>query len=408
MKVKYEKCCGLDVHKQTVVACVTLGAAGATPTTETRTFGTTTSDLQQLEAWLKANAVTAVGMESTGVYWKPIYNLLEGKFELIVANPERMKSVKGSKTDVHDAEWIGDLLRHGMLPTSYIPSQQLRDWRELTRQRTSLTEQRASLTNKIQKILEDAGIKLGDVVSDITGVSARAMLKELIDGKTDAAAIAELAKGQLRKKRDLLAKALTGSIRPVHRFLLAEMMSQIEALDETIARFDERIAEEMASCQAELDRWDEIPGIGVRTAQVVLAEVGPTLEQFKTPEQFAKWVGVSPGNNTSGGKRKSGKTTKGSPWLGKALNEAALAATRKKNSYFQAKYRSLAVRRGKKRALGAIAHKLVVTGYHMIRRKTHFEDLGGNFLDKRNHEKIKQRSVKKLNSIGYRVELVPI
>jgi len=369
MEVKYERCCGLDVHKKTVVACVIVPGADGQAAKETRTFETMTEDLEALSRWLEACGVTHVAMESTGVYWKPVYNLLDGRFEVLVVNPEHVKALSGRKTDVADAEWIADLLRHGLLKGSFIPSALLRELRDLTRYRTRLGDERKSEVNRLQKVLEDANIKLASVASDVMGVSGRAILNELVQGNTDPALLAELAKGRLRDKQDLLEKALRGALKPHHRFMLAQHLSHIDFLDEAIERLDRQIGEQMRPFEAALQRWDSLPGINRRIAEIIIAEVGADLGPFEEAAHLASWTGMCPGNNESAGKRFSGKTRKGSKWLRRALIEAAHGAARTKDKYFQAQYRRLAARRGKQRAAVAVGHSLLVTGYYLITGK---------------------------------------
>ena len=407
MQVEYERCCGIDVHKETVVACVIVPGADGKPIKETRTFNTMTGDLRALAEWLKQKQCTHVAMESTGVYWKPVYNLLEGQFEVLVVNAEHLKKVAGRKSDVADAEWIADLLRHGLLKGSFIPSAPQRAWRDLTRYRTTLTDERTREVNRVQKVLEDANIKLASVASNVMGVSGRAMLEQLIQGKTDPALLAELAKGRLREKRELLEQALTGTFKPHHRFMLIQHLSHIDFLDEQIAKLDAALEEQMRPFQAELMRWDQIPGINLRIAQVLVAEIGTDLKQFEDAAHLASWAGMCPGNNESGGKRKSGRTRKGSKWLRRALVEAAHGAARTKAKYFKNLYHRLAGRRGKQRAIVAVGHSLLVTGYYLITRGRNYEDLGANYFDERNKEMVKRQAIKRLEKLGFKVELKP-
>jgi transposase len=408
MEVVYERCCGIDVHKQTVVACVIMPDVTGKPKKETRTFGTMTGDLNALAQWLKEQGVTHVAMESTGVYWKPVYNLLEGQFEILVVNPDHVKKIRGHKTDVSDAEWLADLLRHGLLKGSFIPSAQQRALRDLTRYRTTLTDERSREVNRVQKVLEDANLKLSSVATDVMGVSGRAILNELLAGNTDPHLLAELAKGRLREKRDLLEQALAGTLKAHHRFLLIQHLCHIDFLDEQIVKLDDEIAEQMRPFEAEVMRWDQLPGINRRIAEVLIAEVGADLKQFPDAQHLASWAGICPGNNASGGKRKSGRTRKGSVWLRRALVEAAHGAARSKTKYFSGLYHRLAGRRGKKRALVAVAHSLLVTGFHMITRQEDYKDLGPNYFDERNKEAVKRRAVKRLEQLGFQVELKPV
>ena len=408
MNVLYERCCGIDVHKQTVVACVIVLDGAGKAVKETRTFGTMSADLQALATWLQTKGCTHVAMEATGVYWKPVYNLLEGQFAILVVNAEHLKKVSGRKSDVQDAEWIADLLRHGLLKGSFIPSAQQRVLRDLTRYRTTLTDDRTREVNRLQKVLEDANLKLTSVATDIMGVSGRAILAALLAGQSDPATLAELAKGRLREKRSLLEQALAGTLKPHHRFLLIQHLSHIDYLDEAIAKLDGEIEEQMRPFVAELARWDQLPGINQRIAQIIVAEVGADLAPFATADHLASWAGLCPGNNESAGKRKSGKTRKGNLWLRRALIEAAHGAARTKHKYFAALYHRLAGRRGKKRALVAVAHSLVVTGYHLITRNQDYQDLGPNHFDQRNKEAVLQRTLNRLAQLGYQVELKPV
>jgi transposase len=408
MQVVYERCCGIDVHKQTVVACTVVPGADGQALKETRTFGTMTENLAALADWLAELGVTHVTMESTGVYWKPVFNLLDGRFAILVVNAERIKAMAGRKTDVQDAEWLADLLRHGLLKGSFIPSELLRELRDLTRYRTKLGDERKSEINRVQKVLEDANIKLASVASDVMGVSGRAMLAELVQGQTDAATMAQLARGRLRDKLDLLQQALSGRVRPHHRYMLAQHLAHIDYLDAAIAELDRQIAEQMRPFAAALATWDSLPGINQRIAEILVAELGPDLQPFEDAEHLASWAGMCPGNNESAGKRKSGRTRKGSPWLRRALIEAAHGAAHTKHKYFQALYRRLASRRGRQRAAVAVGHSLLVTGYHLITRQTAYEDLGGNYFDERDREAVKRRALRRLEKLGYQVQLTPL
>ena len=407
MNVVYERCCGIDVHKQSVVACVVMPGVDGRPVKETRSFSTLSGELNALAQWLQAQGCTHVAMESTGVYWKPVYNLLEGEFKILVVNAEHIKQIAGRKTDVSDAEWIADLLRHGLLKGSFIPSAQQRTLRDLTRYRTSLTDDRTREVNRLQKVLEDANLKLTSVISDIMGVSGRAILAQLLQGETDPALLAELAKGRLREKRALLEQALAGTLKPHHRLMLILHLSPIDYLDEAITQLDGELEEPMRPFVAQLERWDQLPGINRRIAQVIVAEVGADLQPFADAHHLASWAGMCPGQHESAGKRKSGKTRKGSVWLRRALIEAAHGAAHTKDKYFAALYHRLAGRRGKKRALVAVGHSLLVTGYYLITRHRDYKDLGPHYFDERHKESIRQRAVKRLTQLGYQVELKP-
>jgi transposase len=408
MEVQYERCCGIDVHKKTVVACVIVpGDKRGEVEKETQTYGTMADDLGALGQWLQSRGVTHIAMESTGVYWKPVFNLLEGQFAIVVVNAERIKALRGRKTDVADAEWIADLLRHGLLRGSFIPSAQQRVLRDLTRFRTSLVNDRVRAVNRLQKTLEDANLKLASVVTDITGVSARAILDALLAGQTDAAALTALAKGRLRTKTAQLQKALAGTLQPHHRVLVAELLSQIDYLDEAIARLDSEIAARMQPFQAELAQLDSIPGVSQRIAEVLIAEVGVDMTPFASAQRLASWAGMCPGNHESAGKRKTGKTRHGSPWLRRALTEAAHGAARTKRSYLSAHYRRLAARRGSKRAIIAVGHTILTISYYMLTRRSTYHDLGPNYYDERDREGVKRRAVRRLEQLGYQVTLSP-
>lgn len=405
MNVMYERCCGLDVHKKSVVACL-LTPQGK----EVRTFSTMTPDILKMADWLRSEGCTHVAMESTGVFWKPIYNLLEGEFELLVVNAQHIKAVPGRKTDVKDSEWIADLLRHGLLRASFIPDQEQRDLRELTRYRTTLVRERADTINRLHKVLEDANIKLAGVATDITGVSARTMLEALLSGQSDSAALADLAKGRLREKSDALLAALSGRVRSIHRFMIAQHLGHIDYLDASIERVSQEIEEKSRPFvgEGEIEILDSVPGISERAAQVLVAEVGTDMSRFPSAAHLASWAGICPGNNQSGGKRGSGRTTKGSPWLRQVLMEVAHGAVRTKGSYFGAQYHRLAGRRGSKRAMVAVAHSILVVVYHVLSRHVSYQELGGNYFDERERQMVEKRAVRRLEKLGYQVQLTPI
>ncbi len=364
MKILYERCAGLDVHKKTVVACVLVFEGAREVRHETRTFGTMTADLLALSDWLTAWGCTHVAMESTGDYWKPVFNLLEGAFEVLLVNPQHVKAVPGRKTDVKDAEWLAELLQHGLLRASFIPPVAQRELRDLTRYRNTFIRERATLVNRVQKVLEDANIKLASVASDVMGVSGRAMLEALFVGQTDATLLADLAKGRLREKREALVKALEGRVKLHHRFVLTELLCQIDSLDETITRFDEQIRQVSVPFEEAVALLDTIPGVARRAAEMIVAEIGSDMSRFPSADDLASWAGVAPGNHESAGKRYSGKTRKGNQTLRTTLTQAAHSATRTK-TYLAAQYRRLATRRGKKRAIMAVAHSILVMAYHI-------------------------------------------
>jgi transposase len=407
MDVIYARCCGLDIHKKTVVACLISSAPGQPPQKEVRTFRTMTAELLLLADWLQAAGCTHVAMESTGVYWRPVYNLLEGLFTLLVVNAQHIKAVPGRKTEVKDAEWIAELLRHGLLRGSFIPSKPQRQLRELTRHRTTLVQDRARVINRLQAVLEDANIKLAAVVTDIRGVSARAMLEALITGERDVTVLADFARGRLRAKRDQLEEALQGYCTPHHSFLLTEYLSQIDYLDEAIARVSTMIAQHLEAEREAVALLDTIPGVSQRTAEILLAEIGTDMTRFPSAKHLASWAGMCPGNYESGGKRLNGKTRKGSRWLRQGLVEAAHVAAKTKQTYLAAQYQRIAARRGKKHALIALGHTILTIVYHMLTRKQPYQDLGAAYFDTRDQRRIEHRLVRRLERLGYRVSLQP-
>jgi transposase len=369
-----DRCAGLDVHKKTVVVCVRCTGPDGSVDSQVRTFGTMTADLLALSDWLAAQGVRQLAMESTGVYWKPIFNILEGHFEVMLVNAGRLKQVPGRKTDVKDAEWIAQLLQYGLLSPSFIPKPEIRELRELTRQRTELVRDQAAVANRIQKVLEDANIKLGDVASDVLGVSGRAMIRAIIDGQDDVERLADLAKRRLRDKIPELKRALHGRVTEHHRFLLRALLDQMEALEGLIARFEARIDEAMKPSSAAAARLRGIPGVGERAAEVIVAEVGPDVSPFPTAGHLSSWAGLCPGNNESAGKRRSGKTTKGSQWLRTTLVQVAWAASHTKETIFSACYQRWVKRMGKKKALVALAHKILVVIWHVLTQGTEYRE----------------------------------
>jgi transposase len=395
------------VHKKTVVACLVTPGPGRRPKKEVRTFGTMTGDLLALADWLAAAGCTHVAMESTGVYWQPIWNLLESRFELLLVNAQHIKAVPGRKTDVRDCEWIADLLRHGLLRGSAVPERARRELRELTRYRTSLIRERAAEVNRLQKVLEGANIKLAAVATDILGVSARRMLRALIAGETDATALAGLALGQLQKKHAELERALVGQFGPHQRYLVATMLAHIDYLDARLAELSAVIEEQMRPFQATIERLDTIPGVGRRIAEILVAELGTDLRRFPTAGHLASWAGVCPGNYESAGKQRTGRTRKGNPWLRWALIEAAQAGGRTRGSYLAALLRRLTARRGKKRALIAVAHSILVSVYYLMTRSEPYADLGPDHFDRLHQRRTERRLVQRLEGLGYDVSLTP-
>lgn len=400
MQVMYERCAGLDVHKKTVVACVVTPAGQ-----ETRTFATMTADLLTLADWLLACGCTHVAIESTGDYWKPVFNILEGTCEVILVNAQHVKAVPGRKTDVKDAAWLAELLQHGLLRASFIPPVAQRELRDLTRYRSTFIRERVTLINRVQKLLEDANIKLAAVASDIMGVSGRAILAALIAGQTEPHTLAELAKGRLRSKREPLAKALDGRVKPHHRFVLTELLCQIDGLDDTIARFDAQIQAICGPFEEAVALLDTIPGIARHTAEMLVAEIGTDMSRFPSADHLASWAGVAPGNYESAGKRASGKTRKGNRFLRTTLVQAAHVAARTKGTYLSAQYRRLAARRGKKRAILALAHSMLIMAYYMIQRQEPYREVGADFFDRLQPEDTARRLIKRLEGLGYQVTL---
>jgi transposase len=374
MDLIYPRCAGLDVHKKTVVACVRRGGPDGQAGPEVRTYGTMTADLIALADWLDAEGVSHVAMESTGVYWKPVFHLLEGRFEVLLVNARHIKQVPGRKTDVKDAEWIAQLLQCGLLSASFIPPPPIRELRDLTRQRAQLVRERAAAANRIQKVLEDANIKLASVATDVLGVSGRAMLAALIGGRDDPAALAALARGRLRDKTPELTRALQGLVSDHHRFLLRTLLRQIDQLEGLIAEYTARIEAVMVPLAEAAARLESIPGLGSRAAEVIVAELGTDMAAFPTAGHLASWAGLCPGNNESAGKRRTGTTTKGSQWLRTVLVQVAWSASHTKETIFSATYRRWAKRMGKKKALVALGHKILVVIYKLLKDKTEYRE----------------------------------
>lgn len=409
MEVVYERCCGLDVHKQSVVACRILPQEGGGWQKETRRFGTLTDELLQLADWLRAGQVRAVAMESTGVYWKPIFNILESEFKVLLVNARQIKYVPGRKSDVSDAQWIAELLQHGLLKASFIPEAPQRDLRDLIRYRTSLVGERTREINRVQKVLEDGNVKLASVATNVLGVSGREMLRALVAGVEDPQALAQLAKGRLRAKLPQLERALQGRMRESHRLLLRLHLEHIDDLTGKIEQLNEEIERRLDPFdqEAAVQRLDGIPGVGVEVAQVIVAELGVDMSRFPSAAHAASWAGLAPGKQESAGKNYSAKIPAGNRHLKTALVQAAHAAGRTKDTYLAAQYRRLAARRGKKRAAVAVAHSILVIAYHMLRDGTEYCDLGGDYFDKRNQDHLQRRLVKRLESLGLKVTVEP-
>ncbi|HLZ23610.1 MAG TPA: IS110 family transposase [Ktedonobacterales bacterium] len=401
MRVVHERCAGLDVHKSSVVACAMLPEGK-----QLRTFGTMTGHLEQLAEWLHGLGVTVVAMESSGVYWKPVFNILEvAGFELLVVNARHIKAVPGRKTDVKDAEWIADLLRHGLLKPSFIPNREERELRELTRYRRTLIEERAHEVQRLQKVLEGANIKLEDVISNVVGLNGRRFLNALIEGDYDPEVVAATANYGLQRKQELLAQALHGTFGTHQRFLLDQLRSHIDFLEQRIAALDQEVQSRTRPFEPLIARLDQIPGLGTRAAQEILAEIGTDMSRFPSHRHLASWAKVCPGNNQSAGKRRSGYAGKGNRWLRSILVECAWCATRKKDSYFKAQYHRLAARRGQKRALLAVGHTLLTVIYHLLRDGVLYQDLGPNYFDQRDRSQIARQAIRRLERLGYHVSL---
>lgn len=475
MQVVYEKCCGVDIHKKLVVACLLVLDQTGKRHKQIRSFSTMTEELLELLDWLKAEGCTHLAMESTGVFWKPLYNLLEGQLEVWVVNAAHMKAVPGRKTDCKDAEWLAELLQHGLLKASFIPPAPQRHLRDLTRYRSALVADRAQLINRFQKLLEDANVKLAAVATDITGVSGRSILTAMAEGEAEVDVLVELAKGRLRNKMVELKQALSGRVQEHHRFMLRRLLEQLEFYDRELEEFNQEIerrlglsklvepnsataphalnrleagkveAEELARAGqiqtrnrrkvkepsganslykpntptewpsqsgkvlSEIEQalaWlDSIPGVNQRIGEIILAEIGRDMTRFPSAGHLANWVGLCPGHNESGGKRRSGKTTKGSRWLRQALIEAAQAAMHTRDTYLAAQGRRLTARLGRKKAAVAVAHSIVVIVYYLLKRGEYYKELGGDYFSKLDQEAIKRRALRQLESLGYKVEL---
>lgn len=441
MQVVHTRCAGLDVHKKSVVAAARLLSPDGALTTHVRTFGTTTAALLDLVAWLLALEVTHVAMESTGEFWKPVYNLLEGSFTVLVVNAAHIKYVPGRKTDVKDAEWIAELLAHGLLRPSFVPPPPQRALRDLTRQRTHLIQERARVVNRMQKVLEWANIKLSSVVTDVTGVSARAMLQALVDGQSDVTELATLAKGRLRAKQAELEQALRGTLQPHHAFMIGQHLALLDVFDEQIAAFDERIHTAIAGTRpdppsvagdagadqgaseppaapaastAPEGAWaaqaimDAVPGIGTRVTEILLAELGTDMSRFPSRAHVSSWAGLAPGQHESAGKRKSTRIRDGNRYLRAILVQAAWAAVRQADTFLAAFYRRLAGRRGKQKAIIAVAHKILVIVYTLLKTGQVYQERGAAALDERQKERIVHRLERRIAQLGYKVNLEPV
>jgi transposase len=406
MRVVYERCAGVDVHKRTVVVTVLLTHEERVEK-QTRTFGTMTDDLLALSEWLETLGVEQVAMESTGVYWWPVYNLLEDGCAIVLVNPRHIKAVPGRKTDVRDSEWLADLLRHGLLTPSFIPPQPIRALRELTRYRKSLAQARAQETNRLHKVLEAANIKLTAVATDVLGKSAREMLEALLSGEQDVGAIAERARTRMRPKIPELKRALQGHLQPQHRFVLRAILAHVDFLDASIAQTQEQIEAHLRPYQEAVRLLQTIPGIQETAAATIIAEIGVDMSRFPSAKHLASWAGLCPGNKQSGGKRMSEAITKGSPWLRAVLGEVVWTIAHTRDNYLVAQYRRLSKRRGVHKAVVAVAHSVLVVIYHMLRDQRPYTDLGADYFDQLDAARLERHHVRRLEQLGYTVTLTP-
>ena len=405
MEILYPRCAGLDVHKESVAVCVLTPGPKAEPDKQIEQFGTTTGELRRLREWLQANGVTHAAMESTGVYWKPVFNILESACELILVNARHIKQVPGRKTDKADCAWIASLLRHGLLEASFVPELEVRQLRDLCRMRTTLVRECVQVGNRLRKVLEDANIKLDSVASDTLGVSGREMILALVRGQSDPSELAELARGRLRAKLPELEKALEGQVTKHHRFLLGELMRQLAFLEGQVVRFEKEIEQQMPPFEWAAGLLMTMPGVDRTAACALIAEIGADMGCFASSRHLASWAGLCPGNNESAGKQRSGKSHRGNRWIKGLMTEIAWAASRTKNSYTQTQYRKLIGHRGKKRALVAVANSLLQAAWHMLTQRQPYKDLGPDYLDRLNQKHLERYLVRKLEQLGHKVTL---
>lgn len=407
MEAIYQCVAGLDVHQETVVCCRRRLIGNGQAELEIETFQTTSAGLRQMAAWLQAWGVTHVAMESTGVYWVPVWNVLEGQFKLLLVNAQHLKKVPGRKDDQSDAEWIAQCMQCGLLRGSFVPRLEIRQWRQLTRQRTKLIDQRTSVINRMHSVLEQGNIKLASVATDIMGVSGRAMIRAMSQGERDPVKLAALARGRLKTKYQALVESLDGRLEENQRWMLQRLLEQLERLEQEEVIYSQRIGEQMLLFESQLERLDTISGIGRRSAENLLAEIGPEMDPFPSDKDLVSWGGLCPGRNESAGKKRSSKTPDGNKWLKRVLVEAAWAATHEKNTYLAALYRRLAPRRGKKRAIIAVARTILQAAWHILKEDLDYRELGGDYFDHLHEEKTKSYFVKRLEKLGYQVDLKP-
>lgn len=405
MEIIHGCCCGVDVHAKSLVVCLIKNGRK-----QIRTYSTMTDDLLALLDWLVSEGCQQVAIESTGVYWKPVFNILEGVLEVVLVNARHVKAVPGRKTDVRDCEWLADLLRHGLLRASFIPPLPIRELRELTRHRHTLVRDQTAVSNRIVKVVESANIKLAQVASNALGVSGRAMLRALAQGEADAAKMAELARGRLKSKQGQLRRALQGRLTRSQQFVLRELLDQLDQLEAAVARVSEEIRQQIEESgdpfvKEAVDLLQTIPGVGEQIAEVIGSEIGTDMTRFPSDKHLASWAGVCPGNNESAGKRKSGKTTKGSNYLRAGLTQASWAASHTKLTYLAAQHKRLIRRMGKKKALVAVGHSILVIAYHILKNRASYHDLGGDYFDRQNVEAQRARYIRRLEALGLKVNV---
>jgi transposase len=405
MDVLYPRCAGLDVHQKTVVACVRIHGSGGRAKTETRTFATHTAALVELSQWLTEHECTHVAMEATGVYWKPVWHILEGNFELVLANAKHVRNVPGRKSDVSDAAWLADLLAHGLIRSSFVPPAPIQELRDLTRTRKQLMRQRVQHVNRIHKILEDANVKVGSLITDIMGKSGRAVLNALIAGEQNPEKLVELTSTRLKTPRPALILAMEGKVTAHHRFLLRMHLQQIDGVDQSLTQLDAQIEETAHPFAEVVDRLQSIPGMSQLSAHVVLAEIGPDMSHFPTAAQLVSFAGLCPRMDESAGKKHSTRLRKGSQWLKGTLVSCAWAAARSKNTYARAQFHRIKTRRGSKRAVVAGASSMLTAIYYMLKRGTDYRDPGPAHFDQRDRQRIAKRLQKRLEDLGYSVQL---